>query len=80
MARAPNDIEFNQTGNVVYHSRLGHVGFALLLSCFREMRCSEIRAQLEQFSEVVQPNSLSKAYFKSNDDAIVAFTEAAKQQ
>ena len=27
----------------------------------------------------MQPNSLSKVYFKSNDDAIVAFTEAAKQ-
>ena len=77
LAARPNDIEFNPTGNVVNHSRLGHVGFASLLSCLRELRRSEITAQ--QFREVVQPNSLSKAYFKSNDDVIVVFTEAAKQ-
>ena len=42
------------------------------------MSHSEITEQ--QFREVVQPNSLSKACFKSNDDsdAIVAFTEAAR--
>ena len=77
LAAQPNDIEFNPTGNVSYRSSLGHVGFASLLSCLREIRRSEITSQ--QFREVVQPNSLNKAYLKSNDDAIVAFTEAAKQ-
>ena len=77
LAARPNDIEFSPTGNVVFRSRLGTVGFASLLSCLREMRRSE--STVQHFREVVQPNSLSKAYFKSNDDAIVAFTEAAKQ-
>jgi len=76
----PKDVQFSPTGNAIYRSGLGDVGFFTILSCLHDLDAVE---RVEQtFRVVEQPNSLMASQLILGwhpKDAALAFVETVKQ-